>query len=178
MARNLVLADAEAHMARMTSDTPPQSDNVIPLPLTRKAKRRAEDKWSPQVLKLGYTPLPNLLLRAQGKLKITPVQLNVLVQLAEHWWEADKDPYPAKERIATRMGKSPRMVQRYLTQLEKAGLIKRIQRYSGRKAQTSNAYSLEGLVKKLRAIEPEFSKLAEQTRLKRNKLEAATSVSA
>ena len=104
----------------------PQTDTakVINLPLPKKTRNRAEDKWSPQVMNHGYTPLPNLLLRAQGKLKITPVQLNVLVQLAEHWWEADKDPFPAKERIATRMGKSPRQIQRYITQLEKRGLVK------------------------------------------------------
>jgi DNA-binding MarR family transcriptional regulator len=155
----------------------PQTDTakVINLPLSKKTRNRAEDKWSPQVMKHGYTPLPNLLLRAQGKLEITPVQLNVLVQLAEHWWEADKDPFPAKDRIATRMGKSPRQIQRYITQLEKRGLVKRIKRYSGRKTQTSNAYSLEGLIAKLTAVEPEFAKEMAQNRLRRNRLEAKAS---
>jgi predicted transcriptional regulator len=155
----------------------PQTDTakVINLPLPKRTRNRAEDKWSPQVMKHGYTPLPNLLLRAQGKLKITPVQLNVLVQLAEHWWEADKDPFPAKERIATRMGKSPRQIQRYITQLEKRGLVKRIKRYSGRKAQTSNAYSLDGLVAKLKAVEPEFAKEMAQNQLRRKRLEAKAS---
>lgn len=150
----------------------PETDNVIPLPLPKKSKRRAEDKWSPQVLKHGYTPLPNLLLRAQGKLKITPTQLNVLVQLAEHWWIADEDPYPAKERIAQRMRKSPRMIQRYITELEKAGFIKRTYRFTGRR-QTSNAYSFAGLIRKLQAIEPEFAKLAEQNRLRRKRVEGS-----
>ena len=135
---------------------------------------RAEDKWSPQVMTLGFTPLPNLLLRAQGKLKLSPVMLNVLVQLAEHWWEADKNPFPAKDRIATRMGKSPRQVQRYITQLEKAGFVTRIQRFSGRKAQTSNENSLAGLVAKLKALEPEFTKAKELKKLKAKKLEKAS----
>jgi hypothetical protein len=121
----------------------------------------------------GYTHLPNLLLRAQGRLKLTPVQFNVLAQLVEHWWEADKDPHPAKDRIARRMGKSPRMVQRYLTELEDAGFIKRIPRFTGKDAQTSNAYSLDGLVEKLKAVEPEFRKAQEQSRVRRQKLEAA-----
>ena len=103
------------------------------MPLPKKAKQRAEDKWSPQVMKLGYTPLPNLLLRAQGKLKLSPVMLNVLVQLAEHWWEADKNPFPAKDRIAIRMGKSPRQVQRYITKLENAGFVKRISASPGKR---------------------------------------------
>jgi predicted transcriptional regulator len=162
-------------MARMKTETekPARADNVVQLHLAKKDKRRAEDKWSAQVLKRGYTLLPSLLLKAQGRLGITPTQMNVLIQLTEHWWEADRNPHPAKDRIADRMGKSSRMVQRYLTQLEKAGIIRREARYTGKDAQTSNAYSLSGLVSKLKAIEPEFAKLAEQTRLKRKKLEGS-----
>jgi hypothetical protein len=66
-------------------------------------------------------------------------------------------------------------VLRYIEQLEGAGFIKRIARYRGYGVQTANAYSLDGLVKKLKAVEPEFSKLAEQNRLRRKKAEAATS---
>jgi Helix-turn-helix domain len=149
------------------------SATIVPLPVAKKPKRRAEDKWSSQVMKFGYTPLPNLLLRAQGKLKITAVQLNVLVQVIEHWWDADEYPFPGKDTIARRMNRSPRQVQRYLTQLEKKGLITRITRYKGKKAQTSNAYSLEGLVKKLKAVEPEFTRAKEQKRIKSKKLETA-----
>jgi hypothetical protein len=154
----------------MNKTTP---DNVVPLRPKKSEGRRLEDKWSPAVMKLGYTGLPNLLLRAQGKLKITPMQFNVLVQVMEHWWEAERDPYPAKDTIARRMNKSPRQVQRYLTQLEKGDFIKRVARYSGRKAQINNAYSLNGLIKKLKAVEPEFAKEAEQKRLRRKKLETA-----
>jgi len=157
-----------------TSTSSTQSADIIALPINKKQRRRAEDKWSPQVIKLGYTPLPSLLLRAQAKLKIKPMQLNVLIQIIEHWWEADKDPYPAKETIARRMNKSPRQIQRILTQLEKAGHIKRIERFLGHKAQTSNAYSLDGLVKKLIALEPEFRKAVELNKIKRRKMEAGT----
>ena len=155
------------------SNAPNTADNVISLPTKKKQGRRLEDKWSPPVMKLGYTGLPNLLLKAQGKLKITPMQFNVLVQVIEHWWEAERDPYPAKDTIARRMNKSPRQVQRYLTQLEKAGMIKRIARYSGKKAQINNAYSFDSLIKKLKALEPEFSKETEQKRLRKKKLETA-----
>lgn len=157
----------------MTNATTTTAPNVISLPTKKRSGKRAEDKWSPQVLKFGYTALPNLLLRAQAKLKITPMQLNVLAQLAEHWWEADRAPFPAKETIARRMGRSPRQIQRYITQLEEKGLIKRIERFSGRKAQINNAYSFDGLIKKLQAIEPEFTKAASVKRQKNKKLEAA-----
>ncbi|HEU0147961.1 MAG TPA: helix-turn-helix domain-containing protein [Bradyrhizobium sp.] len=155
----------------MTTETP--TATVIPLPSAKKSGKRAEDKWSPQVLKFGYTPVPNLLLRAQGKLKITPMQFNVLVQVLQNWWDAGQDPFPAKDTIAQRMNRSPRQIQRYLTELEELDFIKRIPRFSGRKAQINNAYSFDGLVKKLKAIEPEFSKEAQQRRLRRKKLETA-----
>jgi hypothetical protein len=158
-------------MSRM--QTPPSTPNVVKFPVERKELRRAADKWTPAVIKLGYTTLPSLLLRAQAKLKINPVQLNVLIQLIEHWWEADKNPFPAKETIARRMNKSTRHIQRILTQLENVGYIKRIERFLGHKAQTSNAYSFDGLVKKLVALEPEFRKAAEQNKIRRKKVETA-----
>jgi DNA-binding MarR family transcriptional regulator len=123
---------------------------------------------------VGLHYYPSLLLKAQGKLKLTPPQFNVLMQVVEHWWEAHREPYPAKDTIARRMNKSPRQVQRYLTQLENAGMIARIARYSGKKTQINNAYSLKGLIKKLKALEPEFSKEREQKRLRSKKLETAT----
>lgn len=148
---------------------------IIPMPgMAKKEKRRSEDKWTAQVMKLGFTPLPSLLLRGQARLGLTPEQLNVLLQIVEHWWEADKLPFPSKDTLARRMGKSPRQVQRYLTELENDGFISRIERFNGRKAQVSNAYDLGGLVTKLVAIEPEFQKIAEQYRLRRKKVETAS----
>ena len=157
----------------MTTAPNTPSATVIQLPAKKKGGKRAEDKWSPQVLKFGYTALPNLLLRAQAKLKITPTQFNVLAQLAEHWWDADKFPFPAKDTIARRMNKSPRQVQRYITQLEKAGHIRRIKRFSGKKAQINNGYSFDGLIKQLKVLEPEFTKAANMKRQKSKKLETA-----
>ncbi len=72
------------------------------------------------------------------------------------------------------MRKSPRTVQRVLTQLEKAGHIKRIARFRGHKAQTSNAYALDGVASKLIALEPEFRKATEQNKIRRRKVEAGT----
>ena len=158
----------------MTNANTSDATNIIPLPTPlKKKKMRAEDKWSAKVMKLGYTPLPNLLLRGQAKMKLSPVHFNIVAQLLLHWWDADTYPFLSKETIATRIGKSPRQVQRYLTQLEKKGYLKRLPRYLGKKAQTSNAYSLDGLVAKLKTIEPEFTKAAEQAKLKQKKLEAA-----
>ncbi len=154
-----------------TTEPENTSAEIIQLPIGKKDRRRAEDKFGVSVMKHGYTMLPNLLLQAQGRLKISHAQFNILVQLIGHWWDADNDPHPAKETIARRMGKSPRQIQRYLTELEEAGFIRRVERFSGRKAQTSNGYSLDGLVAKLKAIEPEFQKAAEQRKARQKKVE-------
>ena len=69
---------------------------------------------------------------------------------------------------------SPGSLYPLLQGLEKKGYLKRVPRYLGKKQQTSNAFSLDGLVAKLKTIEPEFTKAAEQARLKRKKLEAAS----
>jgi len=158
-------------MSKNTKDIA-KPGNVIQLPVSKKEKRRAEDKFGVAVMKHGYTMLPNLLIQAQGKLEVGHAEFNVLVQLISHWWEADKNPHPAKETIARRMGISGRQVQRYLTRLEKAGLIERIERFAGHKAQISNAYSLKGLVNKLAEIEPEFRKVVEQRKIRQKKVES------
>lgn len=154
--------------------TPPAADNVIQLPAGKKERRRAEDKWTGPVIRLGYTQLPSLLLKGQAKLKLTPVHLNVLLHIIEPWWDADRLPWIAKDTIAQRMRKTPRSIQRVITQLEQAGHIKRIERFYGKKHQTANAYSPAGLVKKLIALEPEFRKAKEQNRLRKKKVEAPT----
>lgn len=154
------------------------STNIIQLmegskQMAKKDKRRAEHKFTPQVMKLGYTMVPNLLLMAQGRLKVSPMGFNVLVQLFGFWWDADKDPYPTKETIARRMGKSPRMLQRYITELEKSGYVKRIERFAGPKNQQANGYDMRGLVNKLVELEPAFAKETEQKRLRQKKLESS-----
>ncbi|HEY8066475.1 MAG TPA: helix-turn-helix domain-containing protein [Methylosinus sp.] len=91
-----------------------------------------------------------------------------VIALVQHWWDADKAPHPKIETIARRMGKSERMVLRYLDGLEKAGLIKREHRFRGKQKQISSAYRLEGLRERLIELEPEFRK-AKEFRDKRQK---------
>jgi Helix-turn-helix domain len=166
-------------MSKKPNPTKKNSNNIVQLvaggkAVGKKDKRRAEDKFTPQVMKLGYTMVPNLLLMAQGRLTVSPMGFNVLVQLFGFWWDADKDPHPTKETIARRMGKSPRMLQRYITELEKLGYVKRVERFAGPMNQQANGYAMDGLVKKLIELEPAFAKEAEQKRLRQKKLESGT----
>jgi hypothetical protein len=139
--------------------------------LKPKPRRRADQRWGKAVIERGFTVLPSMLFWAQARLGLTPDEFNVVLQLAAHWWDANDNPRPAKDTIAERMGKNPRTIQRYLTQLEGKGLLKRIPRFRPGRGQGANGYSLDGLVHKLEMLEPEFRKVIEQNRLRRRRVE-------
>lgn len=128
------------------------------------AERESEKKWGQAVMDLGYSTIPSLIFRAQARLGLSPVQLALLMHLADYWWKRAQMPFPSKATLAERMNLSPRQIQRYLTELENAEFIERVERYAGHKGQQSNEYNLSGLVKKLKKLEPEFSEVKEQAK--------------
>jgi predicted transcriptional regulator len=136
--------------------------NVVPL--RQKAERESEKKWGQAVMGLGYSMVPSLIFRAQARLGLNPVQLMVLLHLADYWWQRAQMPFPSKAALAERMGLSPRQIQRYMTELEKGGFIERVERFAGHKGQKSNEYDMTGLVKKLKKLEPEFSQVRDQAK--------------
>jgi hypothetical protein len=144
---------------------------VVPLKPKPKPSRRAAERWGKAVHDRGFTVIPTMLFWAQRRLRLNPAQFNVILQLVAHWWDANENPRPAKDTIAERMKKDPRTIQRYLAQLEKKGLVKRIPRFRPGRGQGANAYSLDGLVKRLAELEPEFRKVIEQNRLRRRRVE-------
>jgi DNA-binding transcriptional ArsR family regulator len=146
--------------------------SVLKFPNVSKAsRRRAEDKWTPALVKLGYCTVPSILLWAQKRLKLTSEELNIVLHLADFWWDADADPHPSKDLLAGRMSMGGRQVQRHLTSLEKKGIVTRVARYRSYRVQTSNGYSMAPLVKELLKLEPEFRKEIELRKLRRKKLE-------
>ena len=146
---------------------------VIPLKPSQQPapKRRADQRWGKAVIERGFTVVPTMLFWAQARLGLTADEFNVVLQLVAHWWDANEDPRPAKDTIAERMNKNPRTIQRYITGLEQKGLVKRIPRYRPGRGQGANAYSLDGLVKRLEELEPEFRKVIEQNRIRRRRVE-------
>lgn len=129
-----------------------------------KRKTASAEKWGAKVIALGFCILPSLLLRAQRRLGLSPTQLAVLIQLADFWWDAGRKPFPKKADLAQRLGLSERQVQRYIAELELAGLVKRIERRASHRGKISNEYDLQGLVDRLAEIEPDFSEAAEEAR--------------
>jgi DNA-binding MarR family transcriptional regulator len=120
------------------------------------------DKWGAKVMEQGFCMIPSLLLRAQRRLHLNPSQLAVLLQIIDHWWDAARKPYPSKRELSCRLGISERQVQRYITDLEKEGLLRRQERYGEHGGRQTNIYDLQGLVDKLAEIEPEFREAREQ----------------
>lgn len=138
-------------------------DNAMEAPERPKkeGQQASTKKWGKAVLGLGFCVIPSLLLRGQARLGISPVQLVILLHIIDHWWYAEQLPFPSKASIASRCNLSPRQVQRYLSELEQRGYIKRVDRFVDHKGQQSNYYDLTGLVDQLRKLEPEFSSVEE-----------------
>jgi predicted transcriptional regulator len=143
----------------MTSDT--NTDDDIEPPKASAAK------WGPKVMDLGFCILPSLIFRAQRRLGLNPTQLAVLLQLADFWWDATRKPFPKKVDLAERLNLSDRQVQRLIAELERGGFLRRIERTAAHRGKISNEYDLSGLVEKLKALEPEFSAVAEETRARK-----------
>lgn len=136
---------------------------IVPIH-SEKNQKESEKKWGRAVMDFGYTMVPSLIFRAQARLGLGPVQLALLLHLADYWWHKSQVPFPSKAKLAERMNLSPRQIQRYLTELEKGGFIERIQRYATHKGQQSNGYDMTGLVEKLKKLEPEFRKVKEDAK--------------
>ena len=141
-------------------NTKTNTDKVVQI--RPKTELESEKKWGKAVMDLGYSTIPSLIFRAQARLGLSPIQLALLLHLVDYWWKRAQMPFPSKATLAERMNLSPRQIQRYLTDLEDGGFIQRVERFAGHKGQQSNEYNLNGLVRKLQKLEPEFSTVKEQ----------------
>ncbi len=108
--------------------------------------------------------VPSLLLRAQNRLGLNPTQLAVLMQICDFWWDCERKPYPSKALLAKRLGLGPRRVQRHTADLEAAGLVECVERRGPHGGKLTNLHDLDGLVKRLKKLEPEFRKVEEDAR--------------
>ncbi len=133
--------------------------NVAKLRTPKKGDIKAlEKRWGTKVWAIGFTGVPSLLIRGQRHLGLSPVQLNVLLQLLDHWWKRGNMPFPAKKIIADRIDMTPRYIQQIIKELEGAGFVTRKFRKTRVGDWDTNIYDLGGLVKKLQELEPAFAK--------------------
>lgn len=130
-----------------------------------------EKKWTKTLMQTGWTVLPNIILECQSALKLKPTDVNVLLHLARHWWEASNHPHPAKGTIAKRMGVTPGTVRRSVRKLEKAGLITRHYRKNEARGNLTNMYDFTGLIEKVTPLAKDY--LAQKEKRKREDEAAA-----
>ncbi|HCM9138191.1 MULTISPECIES: helix-turn-helix domain-containing protein [Enterobacter] len=148
-----------------STDNESNDENGVPTPPAKaKSSRIADEKWGKDVMQAGFCIIPSLLLRCQQRLGLNPTQLAVLLQLADFWWEASRKPYPSKQTLSDRLGLSTRQIQRYMAELEQAGLLTRNVRSADNNGKLSNEYDLSGLVKKLKELAPEVLKAKEDNK--------------
>jgi predicted transcriptional regulator len=118
-----------------------------------------EQKWSKELMATGWTAVPNVIIERQLVLGLDALDVNILLHLSTYWWTADSKPHPAKGTIAKAIGVDPRTIQRRIADMEKGGLIKRIQRREPGKGSKSNIYDFSGLIK---AAQPYAREKAEE----------------
>lgn len=138
---------------------------VLPFPGTEVKKTSSHERiWGKAVLKHGYTAIPSILIQAQSRLGISPLQLNILIQLLDYWHEPERKPFPTKDQLAKRISVTAKTIQINIRALEKAGLVRREGRRTASGDWNSNIYHLDGLVDRIRAVEPDFAKAKEEAR--------------
>lgn len=126
-----------------------------------------EKKWTPALMKAGWTVLPNIIFERQQVLGLDPLDVNILLHIASYWWSEGSKPHPSKVTIAKAIGVAPRSVQRRIAAMEKDRLIRREERRISRTGSKTNIYHLDGLIAAakpyaLEKIEEQKAKAAER----------------
>lgn len=159
------------------TDTKNEDDtsNIVPIKPNRRSpedQRILNQKWGKGTMEANYTVIPSALIRGQARLGIDAMELAVLVHLLDHWWQADKMPWPSKKKIADRLKVSQKTVQRAMVRLEQGNLIKRKPRYyTDTGGRTSNEYDLSPLVERLKPIAADMVEAAKKGKALKNKAE-------
>ena len=139
-----------------------------------KKSSSTERIWGKSVYKHGYAGIPSILIQAQQRLGINPMQMNIIIQLLDSWFDPARKPFPAKKILANRIGVTEKTIQINVRALEQAGLIRREMRKTAVGDWNSNIYHLDGLIAKVQALEPEFA--AEKKKRKEAKAALETPV--
>jgi predicted transcriptional regulator len=85
------------------------------------------------------------------------MQFNILVQLLDYYRDPHRAPFPSRAELGRRIGVKPKTIQTNMRQLEQAGLVRREMRKTAAGDWASNIYHLDGLVERVKKLEPEFT---------------------
>lgn len=126
--------------------------------------------WGKKVKSHGYAAIPTILIRSQHRLGINSTQFCLLIHLLDLFWSPDRPPFPTKQQLADRIGIKPTSIKTNMKALEMAGLIQRVQHKTSAGDWGANTYHLDGLIQKIKDLEPDFDmekkkRLAERKRV-------------
>ena len=159
------------------TDTNNEDDtsNIVPIKPNLPSpedKSVLNQKWGKGTMDANYTVIPSALIRGQARLGIDAMELAVLVHLLDHWWQADKMPWPSKKTIAERLKVSLKTVQRAMVRLEQGNMIQRKPRFhKNTGGRTSNEYDLTPLVARLEPIAADMIQAAKEGKKLKKKAE-------
>lgn len=108
---------------------------------------KLEHRWGKALVDAGWLGFPSVFLRRQQALGLDALDVNILLQLVDHWWERDNLPFPSKKTLADRIGVTPRTIQRRIARMESAGFIARMARRHNNGGNKTNRYSFDGLIR-------------------------------
>lgn len=149
-----------------------QTSKVLDFPKTSAKGASSQERiWGKAVVRHGYAGIPSILIQAQSRLGITPLQMNIIIQLLDYWRDPDRRPFPSKKDLAGRINVTDKTIQNNIRALEKAGLIRRELRRTAAGDWNSNIYHLDGLVERIRKIEPDFAEAKEKRKEARRRAE-------
>jgi hypothetical protein len=138
---------------------------------TKKAKSSSDRIFGAKTMSHGFTGVPNILLRGQQRLGLSTTQFNILIQLLSYYYDRDKPPFPSKKQLAARLSITPQTLRINIKALEDAGFLMREQRTTLAGDFGSNTYHLDGLIKKLAKLVPDFDKEKKERQAAQRKAE-------
>ena len=115
-----------------------------------------EARWTKPLADAGWTALPNIVLLKQAALGLKPMHVNIIMQIARHWWEPEKAPYPSVGTLAKAIGVKERAIRGHIKDMVEAGFLEKKHQYSAKGGQTSNRYTFDGLIKRCRPFAEEM----------------------
>lgn len=113
------------------------------------------DRWGEDILKLGFTTVPNIILRINRYVpkpkQLGPSEVFVLMTILSYWWDSYRMPFPSISRISFETGMSGRNVKRVIKKLAEKDFII-IKKLNGPNIAKANQYDLSPIIDLMKRI--------------------------
>lgn len=124
--------------------------------------KQLKQKWGKELIDVGYTVIPNIIIQKQKQLGLDPIDINIILHLCCYWWKPHDLPYPGKKKIAEAMGIDESTVRKRIKKLEDANLVRRKYRKHPEFGQQTSEYDIAGLISAAKPYAVEALQVREQ----------------